>query len=310
MSTAVNAPEPPPADPAPAVRPKWKRWLIDSALARILWFVAALFVIGAAASIGARALGLFTIPKTEPIRIVADIIVRIVPGVLAYLLIARQIERRSMPEVAWRRALPDMAMGFAGGFALISLVVATCWLAGAYRITQVNPGFDWARPLLVYGFATAVLEEIIFRGILFRILDETAGVAWALGISAVLFGAVHMGNKGATLWTSTAIAIEAGVLLGVTYHVTKSLWAVIGLHMSWNFLQGGVFGSAVSGIASDSSLLVGEFRGAEWLTGGAFGLEASVVTVLLSLAGSAALLAASRRRTRENQALAGGNAPC
>jgi hypothetical protein len=90
---------------------------------------------------------------------------------------------------------------------------------------------------------------------------------------------MHAGNPGATAWSSTAISIEAGLLFGLLYHVTRSLWWCIGLHAGWNFVQGAIFGIPVSGIAVDG-VLDSHLQGPDWLDGGGFGAEASVLTVL------------------------------
>ncbi len=85
------------------------------------------------------------------------------------------------------------------------------------------------------------------RGVLFRIVEESLGSWIALALSAALFGALHAFNPGATLTSSIAIALEAGVLLAAVFMVTRRLWMVIGLHTAWNFTEGGVFGASVSG---------------------------------------------------------------
>ena len=77
-------------------------------------------------------------------------------------------------------------------------------------------------------------------------------------------------NLGASLWSSTAIAIEAGLLLAMVYHLTRSLWACVGLHAAWNIMQGAVYGIPVSGNPEDG-FLVAKMTGPDWLSGGAFG---------------------------------------
>ena len=101
----------------------------------------------------------------------------------------------------------------------------------------------------------------------------------ALLVSALFFGFGHITNPGATAWSSLAISIEAGLLFGLLYHVTRSLWWCIGLHAGWNFVQGAVFGIPVSGIKVDG-LLDSRLQGPDWLDGGGFGAEASLLTVL------------------------------
>jgi uncharacterized protein len=86
------------------------------------------------------------------------------------------------------------------------------------------------------------------------------------------------------VWSAVAIALEAGILIGAVYMATRSLWFAMGLHTAWNVLQGTIFGVAVSGIdAPTDSLFQPLIQGNHWLTGGAFGIEASVMTVVLGL---------------------------
>jgi uncharacterized protein len=288
--------------------PKWRRRLVESPLARIVTFILLAMAFMAVAFGIVRALG-WTAPDAVRWQKNAGMLFRqIVPILAAYLVVVRFIEKRCADEIAWRRVVPDGVLGFLGGALLLFTVIGALWLAGFYRVTGYGSDVNWATGLLVIGLGTAVAEEIVFRGILYRITEEGLGFRWAIAISALFFGGVHIGNTGATLWTSFAIAVEAGVLLGVVYHVTRSLPACIGLHMAWNFLEGTFFGSAVSGVVPKSSWLVPQFSGPEWLTGGAFGIEGSVLTVVLSLGASAALLAAHRRRTADNVSIAAGAA--
>lgn len=103
----------------------------------------------------------------------------------------------------------------------------------------------------------------------------------ALIVSSLFFGIVHIFNPGASLWSSIAIAIEAGLLLGAAYQYSGSLWLPIGIHWAWNFTQGNVFGFAVSGGDSGDSFFVSSATGPELFTGGAFGPEASILAAML-----------------------------
>jgi hypothetical protein len=170
------------------------------------------------------------------------------------------------------------------------------WLLGSYHVLGTNPHADWLPQVLVAGIGAGIAEEIITRGVLFRVAEEGLGSGWALLISAVFFGAAHIANPGATLWSSAAIAIEAGILLALLYLVTRSLWTCIGLHAAWNIAQGTIYGIPVSGTHADG-WLVSSRSGPDWLSGGAFGAEASVVALALcSLCSVALLVVAWRRR--------------
>jgi hypothetical protein len=108
-----------------------------------------------------------------------------------------------------------------------------------------------------------------------------------LASSAIVFGAMHAVVDHGSLASGIAVALEAGVLLSLAFWASRTLWLPIGLHFGWNVTLGGVFGGAVSG-SSVPGVVVPEIVGPTWLTGGAFGLEASVPAVLVCLAASAA----------------------
>ncbi len=153
-----------------------------------------------------------------------------------------------------------------------------------YHVSGLNP--DLVQLLVCFSafLLTGVCEEVIFRGIIFRMIAERWNAAVALAVSALLFGAAHLTNPDATLWSAFAIAIEAGLLLGAAYMASGSLWFPIGIHWAWNFMEGNVFGFDVSGMAPDFSLLDSDVTGPAILSGGAFGAEASLITVVLGLA--------------------------
>lgn len=213
---------------------------------------------------------------------VAELVAAIVAFVVLLLL-----EWRRPVEVAPRR-IAGLAGGLALGAVLLSTVIGVLFVLGSYRIVGTNPGYNVWPALLSAGITAAIAEEIAFRAVLFRLFEEVIGTWGALGASALLFGAAHLSNPDATLWGAVAIALEAGVLFAALYAVTRSLWWTIGLHFSWNMMQGPVFGSAVSGSGAASGWFRAQFTGSEWLTGGEFGIEASVVSVaLLTLVGAA-----------------------
>lgn len=273
----------------------WKRWWPHSPLARIVLYILLMALMLGAMSLGAAAAGLDAKDAPAWPKRLGILARQLVPFVGAYLLLVWWIEKRKPDELAWRRVLRETPIGLAAGFLFVSLVVGVLWLAGTYQVTGTNPEVDWVKPLLITGLGTAVAEEILFRGVLFRIAEEGLGTWAALAISALLFGGVHAMNPNASWWSSLAIAIEAGVLLGLAYHLTRSLPLVIGIHMAWNFTLGTLYGIAVSGTTA-SGFLVAQRQGPEWLTGGAFGAEASVVAVAISLAASVAMAVYAVRR--------------
>jgi membrane protease YdiL (CAAX protease family) len=193
-------------------------------------------------------------------------------------------------------ALRDLSLGVALGAALFSVVVLELAAGGHYRVTAIHltPALAPAALLLL---ADAAAEELLFRGIVFRLIEEWAGTWIALAISAILFGAVHVANPGAT-WVSTlAIALEAGVLLAAAFVVTKNLWLPIGLHFAWNFFEGPIYGTQISGHAFLTSAIGAQLRGPALLTGGAFGPEAGLPATITCLVAAAVLLVYARRHS-------------
>ncbi len=281
----------------PADASQWKRWLVFSPLARVVIFIAMFVLLEMATGLLLHVLGWGGKGASGIHAGMAQFLLRAIPALAAYLLLVRKVEHRPVAELAPRKLLPDGLAGVLAGLLLFSAVVGTLWLLGCYHVIGTNPDASWLPALLMVGLGAGIGEEIMFRGVLFRIVEEGLGTWWALAVSALFFGAVHMGNAGATLWSSCAIAIEAGLLFGLVYHLTRSLSLCMGLHAAWNFAQGTIYGIPVSGFKADG-WLVSARSGPDWLSGGVFGAEASVIALgLCSLCSLVLLIAALRRRS-------------
>ena len=203
-------------------------------------------------------------------------------------------EKRKAADLPMRRLAGDTALGFGVGILFFILVTGFIALLGGYRIGSVN--WDWnalAKSLFSF-LVVGVGEEVLFRGIVFRMIDDRWGTAVGLIASALIFGFVHITNDNATVWSSLAIAVEAGLLLGAAYKWSGTLWVPIGIHWSWNYFQGPIFGFAVSG-NDTQSLITPVIQGSDWLTGGTFGAEASIPAFVLGLALAIVFLLLPRR---------------
>ena len=135
-----------------------------------------------------------------------------------YALWWKWTEKRRAVDMPLSRLAADTGIGFCVGILFFVLVTGCIALLGAYRIGSVN--WDWkALTESLFTFlVVAVGEEIIFRGIVFRMIDDQWGTLIALIASALIFGFVHITNDNATVWSSVAIAVEAGLLLGSHRH--------------------------------------------------------------------------------------------
>jgi uncharacterized protein len=197
----------------------------------------------------------------------------------AYALTVRLLEHRNASEIGLRTGSRLFVAGAAAGTLLMAAVYVGLWSLGLTTFQQ-GSGIDGLLGALVVMFAAAVLEELLFRAVLFRIVEDATGTASAVFVSALAFGLVHGLNLGATVASTAAIAVEAGVMLALAYVAARNLWLPIGIHMSWNFAEGSLFGAKVSGYAEPHSLFKTVLAGPQLLTGGAFGPEASVLAVL------------------------------
>jgi uncharacterized protein len=197
-----------------------------------------------------------------------------------YVLIVRWTEQRSAEELTPGVRL--VLLGIALGLALFSTVFGLLHLIGVARWQGVSARFD-VSPVLAFSILAAIGEELAFRGALFRLVAERFGTATALVVSAAIFGLLHGLNPGATVVSTAAIAIEAGLLLGAAYALTRNLWFPIGLHLGWNFTEGGIFGTSVSGSSAGNGIFSVSLAGPRLLTGGAFGPEASVIAIAVGL---------------------------
>ncbi len=206
--------------------------------------------------------------------------------IFTYKAIKRWIERAPDRELEWAGALKELGAGLLVGFVLFSAMTGIVALLGGFEVLGFRGGMGQIWTYLAIAIVSGVLEETLFRGILQRHLEAMLGSWAALAITSALFGLGHIGNEDASWFSSLAIALEAGILLGAAYMLTRRLWLAIGIHAAWNFTQGWVFSVPVSGGEAPLGLLITRRVGPDWLTGGDFGLEASVVAmVVATLAG-------------------------
>lgn len=281
---------------ASAVRPmsflqRAKRW----ALVRIVVHASVLIVIVVATGLVSRFL---VPPAPSPLHhglLMATNLASALLLLTGYALSVRLMENRAATELAPRKGLPLFIAGAFIGVFLISAVYLVLFCLGLAQFAH-GTGFDGLFGVLVVMFAAATLEELLFRAVLFRIAEEAFGTTAAIAVSAIAFGLVHALNPGATLASSTAVALEAGVMFSLAYVLTRNLWLPIGIHMSWNFAEGSLFGAQVSGYADPHTLFKTVLSGSKLMTGGNFGPEASVIAVGVCLLATSVIAALVIRR--------------
>ena len=186
--------------------------------------------------------------------------------------------------LSFRGKMRMMGIGWAVSVVNFLAIIVCLFLCGCYRIVNVEldvaSQLSWLSLFLLVG----VVEEVIFRGILFRLIADKWNIAVGLTTSSLLFGLAHLGNPGATLWAALAIALASGWLFGMAYAYHQTIWVPVGMHWAWNYLEGGVFGCAVSGTPLDyQPFITPKISGADILSGGAFGPEASIICVAIGI---------------------------
>lgn len=214
-------------------------------------------------------------------RVLIQNVAGVVAAILAYKLVIRRLGRTKRDDLAWAGAVKETAAGLGIGFVLFSLIVGIAAAMGVYRIIGAGDTSYLLPALILSALFPGVVEELLFRGILFRWIEEFGGSWLALAVTSALFGAAHLMNPNSSPIAAIGIALEAGVMLGAAYMLTRRLWLAIGIHMAWNFTQGEVWDVPVSGTFVHG-FVEAELSGPPLLSGGGFGLEASLVAIVVA----------------------------
>ena len=262
----------------PARKTLWRR-VIDFPIAALIIAIAALSAALAAVFPVLRWLPVERLPKWVDAPLVALSISAVSAAV--YKLLVARLGEHPRDDLPFDRRWLDSIRGAVLALVLMSAMVAVAALAGAYKVSGWGGSTSLSMLLFTAGLQAAISEEILARGVLFHFLEQFGGSWFALAASSAIFGLLHLGNANATLFSALAIAVEAGILLGGAYMLTRNLWLAIGLHFGWNFTQGYIWDVPVSGFQVDG-LVDAHSAGPELLSGGMFGLEASVIALAIA----------------------------
>jgi hypothetical protein len=196
----------------------------------------------------------------------------------------------------------ELGMGLGiGGIMMVSVGGAEGLLGLARFARNPLP----ARTELAYGsglflvlLISATNEELVFRGYPFQKLVESLGAPGAVAVSSACFGLAHLGNSHHT-WVSTVNTMLVGIPLSIAYLRTRSLWMPVGMHFTWNYVQGFVFGLPVSGHTFSPCLLKVQVHGSAWLTGSDYGPEGGLLSTVAIVGAGICLFFSSRIRISE-----------
>lgn len=257
--------------------------LVWAAIGAVLIVIGDGVLLGVGGDLGDTGLMIFTL-------------IGVVYSIGVYLMVMKVLARRTVGEL-YRGFGRNSLIGLAIGAGFICVTVCILVLLGEFDVVwhPVDPGHTILMGAIV-AFGGAVTEELLFRGILLQAIERLGGTWIAVVVTALLFGGAHFFNPGADLWSSVAIAVEAGLLMGAGFAWRRSIPFVVAIHFAWNFIEG-LLGIPVSG-HREPGLFLTHVHGPALLTGGSFGVEASIVPVLLSLLLSAGMLVLAARTRR------------
>ncbi|MEQ1516835.1 MAG: CPBP family intramembrane glutamic endopeptidase [Usitatibacteraceae bacterium] len=231
----------------------------------------------------------------QPLKSVAHIVALAIAGFAVYIGYTHFIEQRPASELA----LPGMGRELGIGLLIGAGLYAACELIlmalGIYRIDGLNP-VRFMIPAIAMALSSGIYEELLFRGVLFGAVEKWLGSWAALVVSSLVFGLTHLMNPQGTIEGALFIAVEAGILLAAAFMLTRRLWLSMGFHVAWNYTQSAIFSSIVSGNTASQGLVRSTVKGPDLLTGGSFGVESSVLALLLCTSTGIALLVMAVKR--------------
>lgn len=271
---------------------RWLRalaWLAALCVATVAAFnlvaKAALWLLARAEGITLNA----TSPAPAGLRLIAAI-AGCIALIATYWGAVRFGERRTVPELDQRCAPADLLLGLGIGASLLTAIVGVQWLCGWVAIEPRS--IDRIALALRDSIRSGVVEELVLRLVIFRLLWRAFGIWPAIAGASLLFGALHLANPDSSWFAAACLIAGEGIGIGL-YLITGRIWSAIGMHAAWNFTQGWIFGAAVSGVAeiAGGPLSLHPAPGVPaMLSGGGFGPEASLAALAVSLLASGAFL--------------------
>ncbi len=197
-----------------------------------------------------------------------------------------RFERRAVTELGGSGAPTEWAAGAGLGVLLGLLTLAPLCALGAYRVEGMGDGFRLLTHIPEM-LLVSVLEELLIRAVMFRIAEQAWGSRRALVFSTVLFVAAHL--PGEISLMGVLVTAAASLAFTAAYQLSRRLWLPMSMHFEWNYLFSAVFSVPVSGHESNGWLR-GSLSGAEWLSGAAYGVEASAMALVVWVMAGALLL--------------------
>lgn len=218
---------------------------------------------------------------------------RLILGLLAFGFIlntvfrwTRKVEKRPIRTLGFYREnfLSNLLKGFSLGLALFLLTLLGLVALGQYRLDSIHlDTYSLAFTLFTIPFwiLQGTAEELVTRAWLIPQLAKRTNLKVAIIISSSLFTLLHLGNPGITFLSAIDLFLF-GIAMSLYLLKTDTIWGIGGIHGAWNFAQGNLFGVLVSGQSSGTSIMKFTPQGnQDWLSGGSFGIEGSIVSSII-----------------------------
>ena len=210
---------------------------------------------------------------------IADPIIHCVSFIVllaAYYYLFRLYDKRKITELSIKYLLKEMFGGFIFGFSTISLSIFILYLLGYYQAISISTSHYSIKFFTVLMFA-AIVEDLFHRGLIVRVCENWLGTNLTLVIAMLVEMQLHIYNPNTNLF-SLSLYLIWGFTMGMMFIYTKRIWLPFFFHLGWNFSQP-FYGSNLSGLNDMGSIIQSKFNGPELLTGGAFGIENSIITI-------------------------------
>ena len=231
--------------------------------------------------------------KTKPAYWVMRGLIVIIASSFVVFMVRKYLDKKSFLSLGLRLdsfALKDFIAGLFISILMIGTVFVVFLISGFLEIREVGwnrygifAAFDMLLWFFGIGLAVGWSEELAFRGYLLQNMKDGMGLFWAVLLSCILYGLLHMSNPNSTLLSGALIAFF-GFLRIFGWLRTGQLWLSMGMHAGWNFLMGPVMGFPVSGMNTES-LIKHTDTGSNWITGGSFGPEAGIAILPIIIMG-------------------------
>ena len=203
-------------------------------------------------------------------------------SIVAIIILFKVMNRKTTEDMGLtpvKRDYKDLLIGLLLGAASITLIIGINYIMGDTRFNGVHITWDLLLGLILF-ISVGFVEEILVRGCFQHIIYYRHGIAWAIIIPSLIFSVMHFLNPNISYIAALNIAL-VGIVFGIMTYKSGNLWMAIGYHITWNYFQGNIFNTEVSGSAYGRGLIKSIRVEDNLLNGGAFGIEGGLICTLL-----------------------------